>query len=207
MGRKGRRRKSPPVGPSLSGEGPGARSPAREGARHRGSDAFGRRIREGDLPRLPAGAGTRSEAPQGPRFQDKLQAGNGKRMKSTACSARGRKARPSWPAPSRGSYRRPQGCHEVKSPRHLQLRWRPSDPSDGGERVARASLWRSGPPGSKRWVSAPSPGMRLVPGIRRDRGDAPSSSRGMAATARVSDSFRGGGGAHRSSCSHDRDFR
>lgn len=142
-----RRREPPPVGSSLSGEGPGARSPAREGARHRGSDAFGRRVREGDLPRYARKG--RHPKRDAARLSIPGQAASRQRLADEAIRVlrKGPQGTALVAAPGRGPYRRPRGRYEVKSPRHLQLRWRPSDSSDGGERVARVPLWRLGRPG------------------------------------------------------------
>jgi hypothetical protein len=207
MGRRAGGESLWPVEPSLSGEGPGARSPAREVARHRGSTAFGRRIREGDLPRVPVRAGTRSEgAARLLRFQDKLRAGNGKRMKSTACSARGRKARPSW---LRQVVDRTDACEGVTKSSH-----RGTCNCGGGRRTRPTAVSGLSECPCGAWAARVEAlgvsvvaWMRLVPGIRRDRWRRVVFLSGKAATARVSDSFHGGGDAHHSSCSHDRDFR
>jgi hypothetical protein len=172
-------RASRPVEPSLSGEGSGARCPAREGARRRGV----RRLRAADFGRatsraLPVRAGTRNEAPQGPRFQEQTASRQRQADEATRVLRKEPQGTALVAALSRGSYGRPQGRHEVKSPRHLQLRWRPSDSSDGGEAGCPSALVAPGPPGSKRWVSAPSSGMHQVPGFRCGPGDASSSSRG-----------------------------
>lgn len=154
----------------------------------------------------PPGQAPEARRRKASRFQDQLQAGNGKRMKSTACSARGRKARPSWlrrvvdrtdarEGVTKSSHRGTCNCGGGRRTRPAVVSGLPECPC--GAWAARVEALG---------VSAVA-WMRLVPGIRRDRGDASSSSRGKTATTRVSGSLRGGGSAHRPSCSHDKDFR
>lgn len=153
-------------GASLRQSGRPSRGKARARAVLRGkahaveeSDAFGRRIREGDLPPpCPRGQAPENEAPQGPRFQEQTASRQRRADEATRVLRKEPQGTALVAALSRGPYGRPQGRHEVKSPRHLQLRWRPSDSSDGGEAGCPSALVAPGPPGSKRWVSAPSPG-------------------------------------------------
>jgi len=198
-------RESPPSPASLSGEVRARRSRKgtaryREIRRFRAED-FGRV----DLPRLPVRAGTRSEAPQGPRIQDKAASRQRQADEAIPRAPQGAAGTAFVAAPGRRPYRCPQGHHEAKSPRHLKLRWRSPDLSGGGERVARVSPWHEGRQGRSAGVSAVTPR-----GVCSRDSDVPEP------TSRYP--VRGGGhrperptssevgSAFRPSCSHDKDF-
>lgn len=136
----------------------------------------------------------------------RLPAGNGERMKPFACSARGPQGTALVAAPSRGSYRRPQGRHEVKSPRHLKLRWRSSDLSDGGERVARVPLWRLGCPGRSAGCQRRRPVCvwSRESGVNVETRRLPLEEGGHGPSVRL---LSGRRNAQHPSCSHDKDFR
>jgi hypothetical protein len=124
--------------------------------RHRGVRRLWRRIREG-LSFLSARrnrrAGTRSEAPQGAlnKVAARLQ---GRADEATACPARGPRHMALAAVSSRAPCQCPQGHLEVKSPRHLRLRWRSSDSSDGGWNELLPCLAAREPPGRSVGVNA-----------------------------------------------------
>jgi len=150
-------RESPPSPASLSGEVRAWQSRKgttryREIRRFRAED-FGRV----DLPRLSVRAEPEARRRKALGSRIKLQAGNGKRMKPFSVLRKEPQARPSWSRPVVDRTDARKGVTEVKSPRHLKLRWRSPDSSGGGERVARVSQWHEGRQGRSAGVSGVTP--------------------------------------------------